>query len=110
MKLADAVVKSYGPEYQRASTYLRELAAHRLGRDVPLTPLPWHAAAFPADGPAAPYEPHPCVQAVLTPSVPLRAVWRRVPQVERPPRMPAAGAAAGLGPGAAAAAAAAAGG
>lgn len=63
---------------RRAAAYLRALARGELPVH-PLHPLPWHEDAdFLADVfPHRRAEPHPCVLAVLCPSVPLRIVWRR---------------------------------
>ena len=66
-----------GSEVSRqASMYLRGLAANTLPDDG-LLPLVWHTSTEIELMPQAREEPHPCVLAVLSPSVPLRAVWRR---------------------------------
>ena len=61
---------------RQAANYLRSLAADSLPLH-PLHPLPWHSEVGLPDVILAREEPHPCVLAVLCPSVPLRAVWRR---------------------------------
>ena len=62
---------------RQAAAYLRGLAGNNLPVH-PLHPLPWleeHVNEQVAV--QVRMEPHPCVLAVLSPSVPLRAVWRR---------------------------------
>ena len=63
---------------RRAAAYLRGLAADSLPIHQ-MHALKWHENAdFLADLiPHEKAEPHPCVLAVLVPSVPLRVVWRR---------------------------------
>lgn len=61
---------------QRAATYLRNLANGTLPENE-LLPLPWHESEAQPEVMVAVSAPHPCVLAVLCPSVPLRAVWRR---------------------------------
>lgn len=62
---------------RRAARYLRQLADDQLPIH-PLHPLPWHEEEAVIEIIShAREEPHPCVLAVLCPSVPLRAVWRR---------------------------------
>lgn len=62
---------------RRASTYLNQLANDSLPREE-VAPLPWHQERPELDVvPVASPAPHECVIAVLTPSVPLRVVWRR---------------------------------
>lgn len=62
---------------RQAARYLRQLADDQLPIH-PLHPLPWHEAEAVIEIIShAREEPHPCVLAVLCPSVPLRAVWRR---------------------------------
>ena len=62
---------------RRAAAYLRDLANNTLP-DEGLLPLAWHEADFEVEAMPQQQElPHPCVLAVLAPSVPLRAVWRR---------------------------------
>lgn len=61
---------------QRASLYLRGLASNTLPMGE-LLPLPWHADHDIEVMPQAREEPHACVLAVLSPSIPLRAVWKR---------------------------------
>lgn len=61
---------------QQAASYLRGLAAGTLPENE-LIPLGWHAQSDLEVLPQARAEPHSCVLAVLCPSVPLRAVWRR---------------------------------
>lgn len=61
---------------QRAAAYLRGLASNTLPVDE-LLPLPWHSSDEIQVMPQARQEPHACVLAVLSPSIPLRAVWRR---------------------------------
>lgn len=62
---------------RRASSYLRALANGTLPENnVP--PLTWHLDPGPPDvAPIAREEPHPVVLATLSPSAPLRSVWRR---------------------------------
>lgn len=60
----------------QAAKYLRGLAQNNLPLHE-LHPLPWHEAEPDGEQFAARFEPHPCVLAVLCPSVPLRAVWKR---------------------------------
>ena len=85
VKLAVAVKAVYGDKYTQAGNYLQQLGRGELGRDVPLTALPWHNACdLPALVPGVAYQPHACVQAVLFPSVPLRTVWKRIPDLEKP--------------------------
>lgn len=60
----------------RAAKYLRDLANGQLQRNV-LHPLPFLEEESPVDILVARQEPHPVVAAVLSPSIPLRAVWRR---------------------------------
>ena len=64
------------PAGRQAATYLRDLAADQLP-EHPLHALPWHNQDVAPDVVIARHEPHPCVLAVLCPSVPLRVVWRR---------------------------------
>ena len=82
MGLASVLQKHYGDKYQSAASYLRDLARGNVGRHTSLASLPWHEGtalgAFAAAG--GHYEPHECVLAALSPSVPLRAVWRRLPR------------------------------
>lgn len=61
---------------RRAAEYLRALAAHRLPPNA-IPRLAWHASPPPPQVIVAREEPHPVVLATLSPSVPLRAVWRR---------------------------------
>lgn len=61
---------------QKAAAYLRGLASNTLPTDEVL-PLPWHSSDEIQVMPQAREEPHACVLAVLSPSIPLRAVWRR---------------------------------
>lgn len=61
---------------QKAAAYLRGLASNTLPTDEVL-PLPWHSSDEIQIMPQAREEPHACVLAVLSPSIPLRAVWRR---------------------------------
>ena len=62
---------------RKAAQYLRALANNELERH-PLHPLPFLEAHAVAENlPQARMEPHPTVLAVLCPSVPLRAIWRR---------------------------------
>lgn len=68
------------PNVNRAAAYLRQLAQGTLPSND-LVALPWHEAAADVEIlPQAREEPHECVLAVLAPSVPLRAVWRRRPR------------------------------
>lgn len=65
------------PASAQAARYLRLLADNRLPQHA-LHPLPFlESVAPPQVMPRAREEPHPCVVAVLCPSVPLRAIWRR---------------------------------
>lgn len=65
------------PQSTRAATYLRLLADNALPRHD-LLPLHWHSEAPGFDPPVvAREELHPVVLAVLSPSIPLRVVWRR---------------------------------
>lgn len=61
---------------QHAASYLRGLAAGTLPQNE-LIPLEWHGRSDLEVLPQARAEPHACVLAVMCPSVPLRAVWRR---------------------------------
>lgn len=61
---------------QQAARYLRNLANNTLPQNE-FIPLPWHESGDVDVLPRAREEPHPCVLAVLCPSAPLRAVWRR---------------------------------
>lgn len=83
-RLAAVLERHYGDKYRAAACYLRDLASQTIGHHTPLAGLPWHEGAvlgaLPDD--AREYEPHDCVLAALSPSVPLRAIWRRQP---RPP-------------------------
>ena len=79
MKLADVFTNLLGgtEDTQRASQYLRQLVNDSLPKE-PLAPLPWHASPPEVEVmPVAQGQPHECVLAVLSPSVPLRVVWRR---------------------------------
>lgn len=61
----------------QAADYLTALADNRLPQHE-LFPLPWLEGEAPlAVMPGEHAELHPCVLAVLCPSIPLRAVWRR---------------------------------
>lgn len=64
------------PAGQRAARYLRGLATGTLPLGE-LLPLQWHSDEVVQVMPQVHEEPHACVLAVLCPSVPLRAVWRR---------------------------------
>lgn len=65
------------PSCQQAASYLRALAEDSLPAED-LVPLSWHEEASVIEVmPMAQEEPHPVVLATLSPSVPLRAVWRR---------------------------------
>ena len=62
---------------QQAAAYLRGLANGTLPQN-PILPLPWHSSPAPPQLlHIAREEPHPVVLAALSPSVPLRAVWKR---------------------------------
>lgn len=62
---------------QAAAVYLRALAANTLPTNE-LIPLPFHMEDVVEEMmPQPEMDPHPCVVAVLSPTVPLRAVWRR---------------------------------
>ena len=62
---------------QRAAAYLRALASDQLPPGN-LLPLVWHNEDSPVQIVLqARQEPHPVVLAALSPSIPLRAVWRR---------------------------------
>lgn len=62
---------------QRAAAYLRALASNQLPPGN-LSPLEWHNEDSPVQIVLqARQEPHPVVLAALSPSIPLRAVWRR---------------------------------
>lgn len=62
---------------QRAAAYLRALASNQLPQGN-LSPLEWHNEDSPVQIVLqARQEPHPVVLAALSPSIPLRAVWRR---------------------------------
>lgn len=62
---------------QQAANYLNALADDRLPAEE-VIPLTWHEEASVIEVmPIAREEPHPVVLATLSPSVPLRAVWRR---------------------------------
>ena len=79
VKLASVLEASYGADYQPAADYLRALARGTIGNDQELADLPWHANAGAVDPLPSAYEPHPSVLAAISPSVPLRAIWRRLP-------------------------------
>ena len=75
-KLASIVEARYGPQYMDAARYLRALSCQ--SAELQLTPLPWHAAAIDLRALSGqPYEPNEAVLAALSPSLPLRAIWRR---------------------------------
>lgn len=78
LKLADIFDRLLGGTAvsQQAARYLRGLARGELPENS-LTPLAWHEDAEMEVMPLARPDPHPCVVAVLCPSIPLRAVWRR---------------------------------
>ena len=62
---------------RRAAEYLRALANGTLPPNAVL-PLRWHTDPGPPDiAPVAREEPHAVVLAALSPSVPLRVVWKR---------------------------------
>lgn len=62
---------------RHAAKYLRDLANNALAAHD-LTPLPWHESGGDLRlVPEVEMDPHPVVLAVLSPSVPLRAVWHR---------------------------------
>ena len=62
---------------QQAANYLNALADDTLPAEE-VIPLTWHEEASVIEVlPIAREEPHPVVLATLSPSVPLRAVWRR---------------------------------
>ncbi|CAE7889335.1 unnamed protein product [Symbiodinium microadriaticum] len=77
--LASTFEKLHGGNEQvrRAAQYLRDLARGNLAKEV-LMPLPFHTSAemMPA-APVPEYQPHEVVLSVLSPTVPLRAVWHR---------------------------------
>lgn len=77
--LADIFVKLLGGSAacQQAATYLRALANNELPTEEP-PDLPWHSHEAAVEiMPQPQQEPHPVVLATLSPSVALRAVWRR---------------------------------
>ena len=77
--LAQVFVRLLGgnPSCQQAANYLNALADDRLPAEE-VSPLTWHEEASVIEVmPIAREEPHPVVLATLSPSVPLRAVWRR---------------------------------
>ncbi len=79
-KLAHALRRHYGAEYNGTADYLDGLADNTIAHAAQLHPLPWHREPGCGDPNAmavAPYVPHECVQAALAPSVPLRVIWRR---------------------------------
>lgn len=79
ISLADSFERLLGgsESTRKAASYLRSLASNELPDRV-LLPLPWHEAEPELVAmPAGQELPHPCVLAVLAPSVPLRAVWHR---------------------------------
>ena len=61
---------------RQAAAYLRGLARQTLPANS-IPPLPWHSNPSPPEVVVAREEPHPVVLATLSPSVPLRAVWKR---------------------------------
>ena len=78
LSLADLFEALHGGNYIRASEYLRWLCRPPLQQNLPvMSPLSWHAA-IDVDLHVAPrMEPHPCVLAVMCPSVALRVAWKR---------------------------------
>jgi hypothetical protein len=77
--LADTVLQLYGPRYQPAAEYLRDLVEQKEFHSAALHPLEWHKSP-PSTGlevPAGEYVPPACLVDTLAPSVPLRAVFRR---------------------------------
>jgi hypothetical protein len=78
VKLANALVASYGAVYQGAADYLKALADGSAAIRAVLRPLPWHSVVecAPIVGPSS-FVPSELVLAAISPSIPLRAIWRR---------------------------------
>ena len=76
MKVAEAVKKSYGPDYDESVAYLTALAENSLYLKAELKPLPWHEVEGnrPRVGGAV-YRLHQAVVDALAPTLPLRAVF-----------------------------------
>jgi len=77
LKLANAVVFTYGHTYQRAADYLTQIARNDLWREAELSQLPWHRQIRTAPPVAeARYVVHDCVLNALAPAMPLKAIWQ----------------------------------